>query len=62
MKDIKLKATFSDSENVIEFSISDLVRKMGGQGAGDWSLEEEVGKDFAYLSDNFENVILEVVD
>ena len=61
MKDIKLKATFSDSENVIEFSISDLVRNMGSQGGGDWSLEEEVGKDFAYLSDNFENVILEVV-
>lgn len=61
MKDIKLKATFTNSQKVIEFELSMIVYMMGHQCAEDVSLAEEVGEDLAYLQDNWDSVILEVV-
>ena len=61
MKDIKLKATFTNSERIIEFEISDIISSMGSQGAGDYTLEEEVGEELSYLKYNWKNVILELV-
>lgn len=61
MKDIKIKATFNNSKKVIEFDISTIVYSIGHQCAEDVSLAEEVGEDLAYLWENWDNVILELV-
>jgi hypothetical protein len=61
MKDIKIKATFTNSKKIIEFDLSSIVDLMGRQFAEDVSIAEEIGEEFDFLRSNFNNVILEIV-
>jgi len=61
MKDIKLKATFTNSNMIIEFELSTIVSNMGNQFAEDVPRVEEIGEDLAFLQFNWDNVILEVL-
>jgi len=62
MKNINIRATFTNSDRVIDFYLSDVVFNMGSQIAEDVSLAEQIGYDFAYLYDNWNNVILEIIN
>lgn len=61
MKDIKIKATFINSDRIIYFELSDVIYKMGKQCAEELDLEEEIGEDMAYLQQNWKNIILEII-
>ena len=62
MKNINFKATFTNSEKIIEFDLTRIIYNMGNQCAEEVSPEEEIGEELAYLQDNWENVILEIID
>jgi len=62
MTDIKIKATFKNSDKAIDFELSDIVFSMGSLCAEDVSLKEEIGEDLAYLQDNWDYVELQIIN
>lgn len=56
MKNIKIYCKHEDTGEEKSFTLLDIVSNMGSQGAGDWSLEEEVGEELAWLYNEFEHL------
>ncbi len=61
MVDLRLKATFCDSDKEIEFNLSDIICSMGTQCAEDVSLANEIGSELAFLAENIKKADFEII-
>lgn len=61
MNDKKVIFRFSNSDRVIETNLSIIVFNMGHQCAEDVSLKDEIGEPLAFVVDNWDHVIIEIL-